>query len=82
MHFTKKELVETIKSLYETDVGDFKRKLLLYLNRFAEGPCSEEQKSRIQEIKNFAINMEANFKGEMENIDKIRFALLEQLKDL
>ena len=31
---TSQELLKTIETVYETDTGDFKRKISLYLNRF------------------------------------------------
>ena len=43
---------EKVKNLYETDIGDFKRKVLLYLNRFQEQvPDSGETDSYFHEIK-------------------------------
>ena len=43
---------EKVKNLYETDIGDFKRKVLLYLNRFQEQvQSSEETDSYFYEIK-------------------------------
>lgn len=38
-----KDFNEKIKSLYETDIGDFKRKALLYLNRLEETLQSQDE---------------------------------------
>ena len=82
LNLTKEKLIEQIQYVYETDIGDFKRKAALYLNRFAQEQNGQELKNKIQELKNFILYMEVPSKNEMEDIDKLRFDLLEQLESL
>ena len=81
-HFTKEQLIEQIKYLYETDVGDFRRKVSLYLNRFAQNQTDSEIKKSIQNLKNTVLYTEISSDNQMDNIDKIRFDLLDQLKKI
>lgn len=81
-HFSKEKLIEKIQHVYETDVGDFKRKTTLYLNQFTENQTDPSLKNKIQQIKTSTLYKELSLSDEMENIDHLRFALLEQLKNL
>ena len=79
---TKEELIERIQSIYETDIGDFKRRVALYLNRFSQNQNKKELKKQIQEIKNFSLYIEVSSENQMKDIDKLRIALLEKLENL
>ena len=81
IHLTKEKLMEQIQYVYETDVGDFKRKTALYLNRFAQGQKDRDLKKKIYSLKNFVLYKEIQG-DQMEDIDQLRFELLEQLKKL
>lgn len=80
--FTKEQLIDRIQYLYETDVGDFRRKASLYLNRFAQSQRDSEMKKQIQSLKNTVLYSEITSERQMDNIDKLRFDLLEQLKKM
>ena len=80
-NLTKEKLMEQIQYVYETDVGDFKRKTALYLNRFARGQNDRELKKKIQSLKDFILYKEIQG-DQMEDIDQLRFELLEELKKL
>ena len=79
---TKEKLIEQIQYVYETDIGDFKRKVVLYLNRFIEKQEDQDLKKKIQDLKYSTVCQELSSKDQMENIDNLRFTLLEQLKKL
>lgn len=79
---SKEQLIEKIQYVYETDVGDFKRKTALYLNRFAESQKDQDLKKKIQDLKDSILYKELSSENEMENVDHLRVALLEQLKQL
>ena len=81
-NFTKEKLIEQIQYVYETDIGDFKRKVTLYLNRFAQEQKGKEIISKIQALKNFILYSEVPSNNQMEDIDNLRFELLEKLKNL
>ena len=40
----RQEFYDKVKNLYETDIGDFKRKIILYLNRFQEQTQKQEER--------------------------------------
>ena len=77
---TKEQLIDRIQSLYETNTGDFRRKVSLYLNRFAESQIEPKTKKYIQSLKNKVLYKELPSDSEMENIESLRFELLNQLK--
>jgi len=80
-YLTKEKLIEQIQYVYETDIGDFRRKAALYLNRFAQDQ-KQEFKKKIQDLKDFVLYTEVQSKDQMEDIDHLRFSLLEKLKSL
>ena len=82
INFTKEKLIEQIQYVYETDIGDFKRKTTLYLNRFAQEQKEKEVKNKVQALKNFVLYREIPSNNQMEDIDSLRFELLEKLKNL
>lgn len=82
VNLTKEKLIEQIQYLYETDIGDFKRKTALYLNRFAQNQTDQSLKGKIQELKDFILYSEVSSKNQMEDVDHLRFNLLEELKKL
>ena len=79
---TKEKLIEQIQYVYETDMGDFKRKVILYLNRFVQNQNNQDLKKKIQDLKNFILYREISSKNQTEDIDNLRFDLLEKLKSL
>lgn len=79
---TKEKLIEQIQYVYETDFGDFKRKVTLYLNRFCQTVGDQDLRKKIQALKDFALYSEVISTKHMESIDHLRFALLEKLKEL
>ena len=79
---TKEKLIDLIQYVYETDIGDFKRKAALYLNRFAQGQEDQSLKRKVQNLKDTVLYREVPSKNQMEDIDNLRFDLLEQLKKL
>ena len=79
---TKQDLIEQIKYLYETDTGDFKRKSALYLNRFIEEQKSEDLKKKLNDLKHEILYKEMSDGSQMENIDELRFLLIEKLQEL
>ncbi len=81
-HLTKEKLIEQIQYVYETDIGDFKRKSALYLNRFAQSQTDQSLKNQIQDLKNSVLYSEVSSKNQMEDIDHLRFNLLDKLKKL
>ena len=82
-HLTKEKLIERIQYVYETDVGDFKRKAALYLNRFSQGQKDVNLKKKIQDLKNCMLyKEELSSENQMENVDNLRNILLERLKQL
>ncbi|MCY4321029.1 MAG: hypothetical protein OXC37_01285 [Bdellovibrionaceae bacterium] len=79
---TKQDLIEQIKYLYETDIGDFKRKTTLYLNRFIEDQESSDLKNKLNDLKHTVLYQEISNENQVENIDKLRFQLIEELQKL
>ena len=79
---TKQQLTEQILNLYETNVGDFKRKSALYLNRFYQAQSEPDLKQNIQDLKNSVIYKALESENEMENIEQLRLNLLTALKKL
>ncbi len=81
-HWTKEKLIEQIRCVYETDIGDFKRKAALYLNRWAQSQKDQKIKKKIQNLRDIALYAEIASKHEMDNIDRLRLELLDRLKNL
>ncbi|MCZ0931532.1 MAG: hypothetical protein OXJ52_00025 [Oligoflexia bacterium] len=79
---TKQDLIEKIKYLYETDVGDFKRKAVLYLNRFIENQDISDLKNKLNDLKHEILYQEMSHSDPMKNIDELRFLLIEKLQKL
>ena len=79
---TKQDLIEQIKYLHETDVGDFKRKAVLYLNRFIEGQELSDIKKLLNDLKHEILYKEMSQGDQMKNIDELRFLLIEKLQRL
>ena len=79
---TKQDLIEKIKYVYETDVGDFKRKTALYINRFIEEQESETLKKQLNDLKHDILYKEISQTEQMKNIDELRFLLIEELQKL
>ena len=77
---TTQELIESIKYLYETDAGDFKRKLCLYLNRFIEQQSSQDKKKWLESLKKEIIYKNLISTDQMKNIDSLRFLLIDKLE--
>ena len=82
IQLTKEKLIEQIQYVYETDVGDFRRKAALYLNRFVQSQKDQELKKKIKDLKNFVLYTEVQSENQMGDIDHLRFNLLEKLKSL
>ena len=82
MNTAKEKLIDQIQNVYETDVGDFKRKAALYLNRFAQSQTDQSLKNKIQNLKSSILYQEISTKDHIEDIDYLRFALLEKIKKL
>lgn len=79
---TKQQLIEKIKLLYETDAGDFKRKITLYLNDMIETQSSLEIKKKLEEIKNKLLYQPASSSNQADNIESLRWLLMESLNEL
>ena len=79
---TKQNLIDQIKYLYETDVGDFKRKTALYLNRFIENQDASDLREKLQDLKHEILYQKMSPGGQMKNIDELRFLLIEKLQKL
>ena len=79
---TKQDLIEKIKYLYETNVGDFKRKVTLYLNRFIEEQESKSFKKKLNDLKHNILYKEVSQNDPIKNIDELRFLLIEKLQKL
>ena len=79
---TEKELIETIKYMYETDIGDFKRKLCLYLNRFIESEASPEKKKWLESLKKEILYKQLEHKEQSKNIETLRHLALDKLETL
>lgn len=80
LEFTKEQLTKKIQDLYETDTGDFKRKVALYLNRFYLSQKESSVKEQIENLKNAVLYRVLSSKNSMENIDDIRFFTLKELE--
>ena len=76
---TKENLLKQIEDLYETNTGDFKRKVGLYLNRFIQTQTDPHLKQKIQILKDDILYKELDNEDEMANIDQLRWELLEKL---
>ena len=79
---TKQELIEKIKHLYETDVGDFKRKAVLYLNRFIEEQETSDLKKQLNKLKHEILYKEVSQATPIKNIEELRILLIEKLQKL
>lgn len=79
---TKENLIDKIQYVYETDVGDFKRKATLYLNRFADEQSDKDFQRRIQKLRDRILYKEVSSPVEIKSVDDLRFQLLEALKKL
>ena len=79
---TKEKLIEKIQYIYETDIGDFKRRVALYLNRFSESQNDLSLKRNIQDLKVGLLYQEISLESQQEAIDDLRFNLLEKLRIL
>lgn len=79
---SKKELTDQIQHIHETDAGDFKRKAGLYLNRFAKAQADQRLKRAAQSLRDNILYKELTGADEAEDIDHLRFAILEELKKL
>jgi len=77
---TIKELIETIRYVYETDIGDFKRKICLYLNRFIENQSSLEKKKWLESLKKEILYKELEYTDQSKNIEALRYFLLDKLE--
>jgi len=75
-----KELIETIKYVYETDVGDFKRKVCLYLNRFIENQSSFEKKKWLESLKKEILYKNLEHEDQEKNIQALRHLILDKLE--
>ena len=81
-----------ISSAHETDLGDFKRRALLYLNRFAEEAESRQAKKEAGALKDFILRwappppeegqrpQDALNQGQGENIELLRALILKKLR--
>jgi len=68
--------------MYETDMGDFKRKTITYLNRFLEQETRVDVILKMKEIKDWVICYVTPEKVPTEEIDTLRLMLLQKLKDI
>ncbi|MGI9549460.1 MAG: hypothetical protein ACR2M7_05775 [Bdellovibrionales bacterium] len=75
-------LKDQIKSLYETDMGDFKRKVVTYLNNFLEENKETSFQMKIKDIKNRVICYITPEKNPIEEIDLLRREILDTLENL
>ncbi len=76
------DLKETINSVYETDMGDFKRRVITYLNIFLEEEKESSFKLKVKEIKKFIICYITPEESPMEEIDTLRQAILKKLEGI
>ena len=79
-HIKEKELIETIKYVYETDIGDFKRKVCLYLNRFIESQSSIEKKKWLESLKKEILYKNLEHEDQSKNIEALRHLVLDKLE--
>ena len=79
---TKQDLIEKIKHLYETDVGDFKRKAVLYLNRFIEEQETSDLKKQLNKLKHDIFYKEVSQTTPIKNIEELRILLIEKLQKI
>ena len=77
---TEKELIDTIKYVYETDIGDFKRKVGLYLNRFIECQTSVEKKKWLETLKKEILYKNLENKDPSKDIETLRHIVLDKLE--
>ncbi|MBC6415425.1 MAG: hypothetical protein GDA46_03440 [Bdellovibrionales bacterium] len=78
----KEEFIENIKYLYETDVGDFKRKVGLYLNRFIEAKSHQGEKKWLHSLKNEILYKDLKYEDQMKNIELLRALLIDKLEKM
>jgi len=77
---TEKQLIENIKYVYETDTGDFKRKVCLYLNRFIDEENSPEKKKWAESLKKEILYKKLEDENQEKNIQTLRHLVLEKLE--
>ena len=74
-------LKDIIKSLHETDPGDFKRKAVLYLGRFADVQEWMPDVKKAEALKQDVLCKEFSSPDKTENVENLRAFILERLKD-
>ena len=70
----KQDFLQQVNDLYEVEMGDFKRKLVTYLNRFEEDLNEPQLKETFFKIKTFLIC------NKTRDIEILRSHLLEEVK--
>lgn len=76
----RNNLKEQINSLYEVDMGDFKRKVITYLNRYLEGAISNQDRMLVKFTKQFVICYITPEKNIIQEIDDLRLSILQKLE--
>ncbi len=76
------DLKETINSVYETDMGDFKRRVITYLNLFLEQETEISIKLKVKEIKKFVVCYVTPEVDPIEEIDTLRRTILKKLENI
>ena len=67
--------IETIKDLYETEVGDFKRKIISYLNRLENDLNNASLQSFFHRFR------ESIICNDSKNIETLRHQVLQRIKN-
>ena len=67
---------ETMKNLYETEIGDFKRKIITYLNRLESDLNNSSLKSFFHQFRESVIC------NETKDIEVLRDQVLEQIQNI
>lgn len=73
------DLKKNIDSIYETDMGDFKRRSVTYLNRYLETLNSDTEKMKIKQIKKFVVCYITPEQDIIKEIDELRHVILQKL---
>ena len=68
--------IETVKNLYETEMGDFKRKIISYLNRLESDLNNASLKAFFHQFRESMICNDSN------DIEILRHQVLQQIKDI
>ena len=68
--------METVRSLYETEIGDFKRKIISYLNRLESDLNNTSLKSFFHQFR------ESIICNDSKNIETLRHQVLEEIKNM